>query len=118
MNYPDALTINVTTEHIADGVCQSDDNCPIALATIEAISALPDDFDKPVTVSVATYGLYIDAKNDAEGVDYSLPTEARQFITAFDAKLPVAPFSFIARFNQAWTQASITADIELLERPL
>jgi hypothetical protein len=102
MNYPDALTINVTTEHIADGVCQSDENCPIALATIDAIQALPEDFDIPVVVSVATYGLYIDAKDDTRGGDYSLPTGARQFIAAFDAKLPVAPFSFTARLSQDW----------------
>jgi hypothetical protein len=74
------ITINVTQEHLDEGVCGDPERCPIALAVKQQ-----HGFD----VSVGDYGI------EYYAWDVRLPHKARDFIREFDFDRPSAkPFTF------------------------
>lgn len=73
------MKIKVTQEHITKGQCWEPKCCPIALALIDV------GFKK---VRVCIGRIEINRKF------YSLPQEARKFMTSFDTNLNVQPFEF------------------------
>jgi hypothetical protein len=100
MNFPDRLTIHVTDRHIGTGICRSPNNCPVALAVIDAIAPL--NLELPMSVDVSSK-IYL---NDAEALNrtwvaaqYSMPATANAFIKAFDNNEHVTPISFEAELE-------------------
>jgi len=78
-------TITVTAEHIARGVADSCDHCPVALAIREALPHGP--------------GLWVDSAHVTVGkpghwTEVDLPDTVTHFIEAFDGGDPVRPFTF------------------------
>jgi hypothetical protein len=72
--------IEVTQEHINNGVCSSPSECAVALALAAA-------FDTPRVQVLTTYAKVGD-------VGFSLPKKVVKFIRAFDKAKPVKPISF------------------------
>lgn len=91
MSYPDEITVNVTQEHIDNGVPRTCSRCPIALAVEELFP------DRRVTV---TDDIAIARKGAGLWTRYSMPRSAHDFIAKFDTDvLPNAsakPFTFTA----------------------
>ena len=74
------IKINVTQKDINSGVVDSGKKCPIARALKRK------GFEQ----------VFVDTKTClADGMEYGLPIEARNFIGQFDYGRPVKPFSFI-----------------------
>lgn len=82
-----STTINVTAEHIAQGVQAECTRCPIALAIGEA---LPD----ATYVSVNLRAIELTDGPHEVYLQDPLPIRARAFIREFDNGWPVRPFSF------------------------
>ena len=81
-----AITVTVTTDHIAAGKREDCENCPIALAVAEIFPGTPyvDEFTCIITAI------------DGSETEFDLPDEAREFIEGFDNGENVAPFAFDA----------------------
>jgi hypothetical protein len=77
-----SLTVDVTAADIAEGHPLACSFCPVALATSRAMG-------RPVHVSA-----FITVK-DYPRLSWGLPDAVYVFVKAFDAGLPVAPFSFV-----------------------
>jgi hypothetical protein len=74
--------INVTAQHIADGVMCAECECPIALAILDQIQSI--DY-----VGVGGKTVELDGLPTVE-----LPPEAIQFVADFDNGRHVEPFAF------------------------
>jgi len=79
------VVVKVTAEDIAHGVKNDCERCPIARALWRAIPGA-----SPVVGGVSA------SWHDGAGswVRVTLPASARGFVSDFDGRLPVAPFSF------------------------
>jgi hypothetical protein len=78
------LTINVTERHIKEGTRGDCGYCPVALAVGEVI-------DSPQTEISVGHERVIIFDTHQRAI---LPPEARQFISLFDKRYYVKPFSF------------------------
>lgn len=76
-----SVTINVTQQHIDNGVSGDPHTCPVALAIHETTGRNH--------VKVEAYQFTIDDNA------YFMPSSVRNFIDAFDSNEPVQPFSFV-----------------------
>lgn len=76
-------TINVTQQHIEDGVRGDPYSCPVAKAISKTLG-YPSWF-----VKVEAYLFTIDNNT------YFMPFTVRNFIDAYDNNEPVQPFSFV-----------------------
>lgn len=75
--------INVTAKHIAEGDPESATECPVALAIADQVEgSYPYVLADEIAVRVS------------DRVVFTSPPEVEQFISDFDAGLPVEPFSF------------------------
>jgi hypothetical protein len=107
------LHVNVTADHIQNGVRQDCGRCPIALALLDAAPRVvrtdePRDLDKlPVFASPTSASAHVESVAEIFGyrrcLRGSLPEAAVLFIDAFDNRARVDPFEF---------------DIEMEELPL
>jgi hypothetical protein len=84
-------TVNVTAEHIAQGVQESCSHCPIALALDDAFP------DATAYANGATFDLWFHA---GDAVRFSLPGEAEDFIARFDDDGFGEPFSFTVDYPE------------------
>lgn len=75
------ITVEVTQEDIDKGTCVDPWTCAIALA-----------LNRAAGTSSCSVGL---SDATVEGVDWVLPAEVGEFITAFDQREPVKPFTFV-----------------------
>lgn len=82
------IRVNVTQEHIDNAWQMSVSNSPINLAIIDAWTEKPKDTD----IFVGSY--FVSYVRKGVRTTVGLPTEAQDFLTAFDARKPVHPFSF------------------------
>lgn len=88
------LTIQVTAEHIKEGQRANCTKCPIALALLEAV--------KPARwVSVGPLLLFALPQEPWYYRAAEFPTYVQEFISDFDAGLPVEPIMFEATFVRA-----------------
>ena len=83
--------IEVTQQHIDDGMKESCSGCPVALAINELL--LESASANVGGTSVAFY-----TTNDTSALLSFLPQEAANFIREFDCGLPVYPFNFEIEF--------------------
>ena len=79
-------TISVTREHIANGVREDCEHCPIALAILETF---PDVNYAAVGPDACTIGT-----PDGSDTELNLPGEALDFIWGFDDDGAGEPFTF------------------------
>ena len=79
--------INVTQEDINNGAKKQCTMCPIALATKRV-------FPNSDWISVTPGFIRVCDEIFDEGVCYSIPDKARDFMESFDGGLKVFPFSF------------------------
>lgn len=84
---PETIEINVTQKHINKGVPEHCTACPIALATLDAISAGPD-----TTVTVDQD--HITILRGGYRTRYDLPPQAQDFIARFDGEMDVEALTF------------------------
>lgn len=82
MNYPQTLTVEVTAADIKGGFREQCRSCPIALAASRV-------GNRP---SVGR--LWVHFGDSPNFIRYNLPDVARAFVDAFDAAVPVKPFTF------------------------
>jgi hypothetical protein len=82
MFLPPDITVEVTAEDIANGARKVGGNCPIARA-IRRATGCSD--------------VFVTADAIVAGEIYELPSEAEDFIWAFDGGQDVTPFTFTAR---------------------
>ena len=77
------MTINVTRQHIENGLIGECDKCPVALALLD------------VGCLMVTVGDY-DTCFYYNGQDYQIvnPPDVQEFVANFDDEAPVEPFSF------------------------
>ena len=83
------MLINVTQEHIDNGLKRTCGKCPVALALLSA--GAPDPF-------VGKDMVWIDF-SDPDCMGIVLPKEAHNFIHEFDEGKKVEPFSFTLNIN-------------------
>jgi hypothetical protein len=76
------MKIEVTDEHIKNGICKDANNCPIALAIRETLNLDADE--------VEVDGIFI----EVEGRNFDTTDEIDDFIEDFDSGTPVYPFTF------------------------
>jgi len=79
-------TINVTAEHIENGVRENCERCPVALAIMDAFPGASGIYVESRVFSISRDGYRRD--------EIKLPREASEFIWDFDASKTVQPFSF------------------------
>lgn len=91
----DEITVHVTPEDIANGLPNSMNFCPIALAARRELK--PHDI-WAVTVGIAALTIY---PSSDEFWQFQLPQEAWEFVRAFDNSAPVEEFKFTARKTNA-----------------
>lgn len=75
------MKIQVTQEHIANGLALNCERCPVALS-------LQESLPERAKITVDRFFITI------EGIDYKTPSLAADFIAAFDARHQVEPFEF------------------------
>jgi hypothetical protein len=83
------VLIQVTQEHIDEGVRRDCEQCPVAMAILAACRAA----GQPLT-SIQVDGAYVSADRPGETLGADLPLIASDFIESFDGMDPVAPFCF------------------------
>lgn len=81
------VTINVTAGDIAHGVAGDCVLCPVALAALRALPAVP--------LAVGPQSLWLGPPGSATETEVPLPQAARSFIGRYDGAVPVEPFSFV-----------------------
>lgn len=85
------LHVDVTTDDIAEGRRYSACYCPVARALQRALGP---GVQTCVSPDSALLRPRLPAPTLARGGRWSLPVPVRDFVTAFDAGLPVASFAF------------------------
>lgn len=75
------MRVSVTADDIMHGKRRSSKSCPVALAVNRVIDPL---CYASVAAGTVRVGMLV----------YALPLEAKEFVSAFDAELPVEPFDF------------------------
>ena len=89
------ININVNNSHIAHGIRNTNEACPIALAAQEQIAGCDLAEVGPVDKDLCELVIW---KPFADGVQtYQLPPEVTDFVRDFDSGKRVHPFTFQAR---------------------
>ena len=88
--------ITVTARHIAAGVREDCENCPIALAILESIPGIGY-----VAVGPGTCTIGADGRDTGTGTDVDLPESALNFIWDFDDGGHPKPFTFTLDYPAA-----------------
>ena len=78
-------TINVTAEHLTEGIPGDACACPVVLAVSDAFPGAED-----VTVG----DLYISMYHQRQSLLLPMPADVRVLIAAIDSRKPVEPFTF------------------------
>jgi len=80
------MQINVTQQHIDNGIKSDCRLCPIALALLPLFTNLPIEVDSCCIEIGCCIG--------SDDIQYYSPDSVIKFITAFDSSFPVKPFYF------------------------
>jgi hypothetical protein len=93
----DEITIHVTEEDIADGTRMSGRECAVALAGKREL----------INCDVEVSYSWISVDEGDDGITlYTLPDEARVFVSDFDGGIPVEPFKFTAKKMGTFSEPS------------
>ncbi len=92
------ITIDVTKRDITSG---TEYDCPITRSVRRALGVRKDSATGR-NLLVGISNIYFLHENDWNETDLAaIPPIAQDFVSDFDSNRPVAPFSFVANFNQA-----------------
>lgn len=113
MNAHAAITVTVTAEHIAEGIREDCEKCPVALAIRDAFPELAyvTDEDGEITVELGPRGFpYITVSPEeitiqpgpqAPGIHIATPRVVEEFIYDFDDGWNPLPFTFDLDYPEA-----------------
>ena len=104
------MWIDVTKDHINDGIEENEMECPIALAVCDAIqSDMPDEFDNIANVVATVHRDSIEVHYDIDGeIEYQFNLSPKSecewkvlndFMDKFDGGYPIEPFTMKLEVN-------------------